>query len=621
MTAPEDKNMDELVALCKRRGFVYPASEIYGGLRGFWDYGPLGTALKNNIRDWWWRCMVDCPPIGPDGQPVSIVGLDSAIIQNPKTWEHSGHVGGFNDPMVDDKETKQRFRADKAWVVGFYTEDQMRKMKELSDELAKFGEKISLESELKQDVEAQKKLVDAVEDAVQGLDDEAQSHADFFGNMIEKFEDTLNQYTSIRDTNKDDLDAITAEISSVQRPSFTYAVEADSEEAIYANLTEILPKRILKKTSNYKKVVACSQAELREGWPRLSPATQEETLTEPRAFNLMLDTYPGPIRDEENKAYLRPETAQGIFLNFKNVMDTMRVKVPFGIAQIGKSFRNEVTPRNFIFRSREFEQMEMEFFCPPDESQKWYEFWRDERFKWWLSLGVAEENLILRDHGDDELAHYSSACVDVEYKYPFTAPGYGELEGVAHRGCYDLTAHSKHKEKNRDSNTKLDYFDQELQVRLQNEGVDKAEIKERSRYVPHVIEPASGLTRAVLVLLCEAFTPTPDREGSKYILSFKPKFAPIKAGIFPLVNKDGMPEVATKLYNQLREKYVVEYDAKAAIGRRYARMDEIGTPFCFTIDGDTLTDQTVTVRDRDTLAQERIHLDKVEAFLAEKLAE
>jgi glycyl-tRNA synthetase len=265
--------------------------------------------------------------------------------------------------------------------------------------------------------------------------------------------------------------------------------------------------------------------------------------------------------------------------------------------------------------------MEMEFFCPPDESQKWYEFWRDERFKWWLSLGVSEENLILRDHGDDELAHYSSACVDVEYKYPFTAPGFGELEGVAHRGNYDLTAHSKSKEKNRDSNTKLDYFDQELQVRLQNEGVDKETIKEKSRYVPHVIEPASGLTRAVLVVLCEAFTPTPDRQGSKYILSFKPKFAPVKAGIFPLVNKDGMPEVAEKLYNQLRTKYVVEYDAKAAIGKRYARMDEIGTPFCFTIDGDTLTDQTVTVRDRDTLAQERIHLDKVEAFLAEKLAE
>ncbi len=521
MTAPEEKNMDELVALCKRRGFVYPASEIYGGLRGFWDYGPLGTALKNNIRDWWWKCMVECPPIGPDGEPVSIVGLDSAIIQNPKTWQHSGHVGGFNDPMVDCTESKKRYRADHVMVY--------------------------------------KPIVPAP-------------------------------------------------------PMFAF-LEGDPKPA------EKNAKKQKIDLANYEIVSLLELAH--EQYERIigPDATKPGTLTEPRAFNLMLDTYPGPIRGEENKAYLRPETAQGIFLNFKNVLDTMRVKVPFGIAQIGKSFRNEVTPRNFIFRSREFEQMEMEFFCPPDESQKWYEFWRDERYKWWLTLGVDEKNLILRDHGDDELAHYSSACVDVEYKYPFTAPGYGELEGVAHRGCYDLTAHSKDKQNNKDSNTRLDYFDQELQVRLQNEGVDKDEIKARSRYVPHVIEPASGLTRAVLVLLCEAFTPTPDRQGSKYILSFKPKFAPVKAGIFPLVNKDGMPEVAMKLYNQLRTKHVVEYDAKAAIGKRYARMDEIGTPFCFTIDGDTLTDQTVTVRDRDTLAQERVHLDKVEAFLDAKLAE
>jgi glycyl-tRNA synthetase len=527
MTRPEDKNMDELVALCKRRGFVYPASEIYGGLRGFWDYGPLGTALKNNIRDWWWRCMVDCPPSGPDGEPVSIVGLDSAIIQNPKTWEHSGHVGGFNDPMVDCTESKKRYRADHlVFLVATNIEGPVLAF---------------LEGEVP-DSNTNKR--------------------------IKKF---YKQET----------------------PDFApYRIENLESEG-GAKLADVIGP----------------------------DATKPGTLTEPRAFNLMLDTYPGPIRDEDNKAYLRPETAQGIFLNFKNVLDTMRVKVPFGIAQIGKSFRNEVTPRNFIFRSREFEQMEMEFFCPPDESQKWYEFWRDERYKWWLTLGVSEENLILRDHDDDELAHYSSACVDVEYKYPFTAPGYGELEGVAHRGDYDLTAHSKDKEKNRDSNTKLDYFDQELQVRLQNEGVDKETIKEKSRYVPHVIEPASGLTRAVLVVLCEAFTPTPDRQGSKYILSFKPKFAPIKAGIFPLVNKDGMPEIAEKLYMQLREKYPVEYDAKAAIGKRYARMDEIGTPFCFTIDGQTLEDQTVTWRDRDTLEQDRIHLDQVEAFLAEKLAE
>ncbi|MEM9345100.1 MAG: glycine--tRNA ligase [Planctomycetota bacterium] len=576
MTAPEEKNMDELVALCKRRGFVYPASEIYGGLRGFWDYGPLGTALKNNIRDWWWRCMVECPPIGPDGQPVSIVGLDSAIIQNPKTWQHSGHVGGFNDPMVDDTETKQRFRADH--LFGLFV-DSDTEVFETSERLVNpQGKNESFSTSV----------------AIPKLTMLGGSSAEAVANFAS--DKKLQKMHGIRD------------------------IEIGQFEGGFQFHTPVM---IDFGSGKMRGTIQTAATALQFHPDRVpSPYTgKKKTLTEPRAFNLMLDTYPGPIRDEENKAYLRPETAQGIFLNFKNVLDTMRVKVPFGIAQIGKSFRNEVTPRNFIFRSREFEQMEMEFFCPPEDSQKWYEFWRDERFKWWLSLGVAEENLILRDHGDDELAHYSSACVDVEYKYPFTAPGYGELEGVAHRGCYDLTAHSKDKEKNRDSNTKLDYFDQELQVRLQNEGVDKAEIKERSRYVPHVIEPASGLTRAVLVLLCESFTPTPDRQGSKYILSFKPKFAPIKAGIFPLVNKDGMPEVAHKLYMQLREKYPVEYDAKAAIGKRYARMDEIGTPFCFTIDGDTLTDQTVTVRDRDTLAQERIHLDKVEAFLAEKLAE
>lgn len=580
MTRPEDKNMDELVALCKRRGFVYPASEIYGGLRGFWDYGPLGTALKNNIRDWWWRCMVDCPPIGPDGEPVSIVGLDSAIIQNPKTWEHSGHVGGFNDPMVDDKETKQRFRADH--LCGIYVALS-------GQEAVDF-----LDSQADPDV-----TTIPVATVISGSAGEA-----------------LSQLLSDKKLQK------TNGIKSIE-PSV--GISPSNEEAV----TQLAQGLIAFAEIDFGKgVKTCFiqtiHSETLERYPDKVPSPysgKTDTLTKPQMFNLMLDTYPGPIRDEDNKAYLRPETAQGIFLNFKNVLDTMRVKVPFGIAQIGKSFRNEVTPRNFIFRSREFEQMEMEFFCPPDESQKWYEYWRDVRYKWWLSLGVAEENLILRDHDDDELAHYSSACVDVEYKYPFTAPGYGELEGVAHRGNYDLTAHSKDKEKNRDSNAKLDYFDQELQVRLQNEGVDKAEIKERSRYVPHVIEPASGLTRAVLVLLCEAFTPTPDREGSKYIMSFKPRFAPIKAGIFPLVNKDGMPEVAQKLYMQLRDKWPVEYDGKQSIGKRYARMDEIGTPFCFTIDGQTLEDQTVTWRDRDTLEQDRIHLDQVEAFLAEKLAE
>jgi glycyl-tRNA synthetase len=336
------------------------------------------------------------------------------------------------------------------------------------------------------------------------------------------------------------------------------------------------------------------------------------TLTEPRAFNLMLDTYPGPIRDEENKAYLRPETAQGIFLNFKNVVDTTRVKVPFGVAQIGKSFRNEVTPRNFIFRSREFEQMEMEWFCAPDEALKWYDFWKHERMKWWESLGVSKERLQFRDHAQDELSHYSKATVDIEYKYPFTDPDFGELEGIAHRGSYDLTQHQQH------SGQKLDYFDQELQLKLKEQGASPEDVKAKSRYIPNVIEPASGLTRAVLVLLCEAYTLDANRPSGVF-MKFKPKFAPIKAGVYPLVNKDGMPEVAEKLYLELRKNFTVEYDEKQAIGKRYARMDEIGTPFCFTVDGDTLKDQTVTVRDRDTAGQQRIAIDKVGAFLRERV--
>ncbi|WP_432799109.1 glycine--tRNA ligase [Poriferisphaera sp. WC338] len=528
--APEQKSMEELVSLCKRRGFVYPASEIYGGINGFWDYGPLGIALKNNIRDHWWKHMVDCPPIGPDGEPVSIVGLDSSIIQNPKTWEASGHVGGFSDPMVDCTESKKRYRADHVLCATAKAEK--------NGEVRELGFLAVLDGD--------------------------QAPADF-----EKRASKLCKKTG------------GGEVLPVTHDDFAEFHTLPREQQLLV----------------------------------LGPdATQPGTLTEPREFNLMFETYVGAIRDDSAKAYLRPETAQGIFLNYKNVLDTMRVKMPFGIAQIGKSFRNEVTPRNFIFRSREFEQMEMEWFCSPEDSLKWYEFWKNERMKWWESLGINTDNLIFRDHDDDELAHYSNACVDVEYKYPFTAPGYGELEGVAHRGCFDLTQHQTH------AKTKLEYFDQDLQVKLQKEGVDKDEIKKRTRYVPNVIEPASGLTRAVLVLLCEAFTPDESRP-SKVYMKFKPKFAPIKAGIFPLVNKDGMPEIAQKLYMQLREKFTCQYDVKQSIGKRYARMDEAGTPYCFTIDGDTLNDNTVTVRDRDSQEQTRIPIDQVESFLAEKLSD
>ncbi|MFI5307981.1 MAG: glycine--tRNA ligase [Polyangiales bacterium] len=493
--------MDDLTALCKRRGFIFPASEIYGGINGFWDYGPLGVELKNNVRDAWWQAMVRCPPSGPDGQPLSIVGVDTSIIQNPKVWEASGHATGFNDPMVDCRESKARYRYDHLMVLRH-----------------KHDERLPLFAFLDGEPEVARKKASKVKNA-----------------SLEDFEEL--------------------------------------------RLSALAP-------SERSRVVG--------------PDVQTQgTLTEPRQFNLMFKTYVGAIQDESSVAFLRPETAQGIFLNFKNVLDTTRVKVPFGIAQIGKAFRNEVTPRNYIFRSREFEQMEMEWFCHPKEAVSWHEFWCAERARFWRDLGLHSDNLKLRAHEKDELAHYAkegAGTFDIEYRFPFTAPGFGELEGVAHRVDYDLRQHQEH------SRQKLSYFDPET----------------RESFLPHVIEPAAGLTRGVLALLCEAYTPDPARP-SQVFMKFHPKMSPIKAGVFPLVAKEGMPEIATKLYEELRGKHVVQLDIKQAIGKRYARMDEIGTPYCFTIDGDTLKDQTVTVRDRDTAGQQRIALDKVASFLAEHI--
>ncbi len=316
---------------------------------------------------------------------------------------------------------------------------------------------------------------------------------------------------------------------------------------------------------------------------------------------------------EDNTAYLRPETAQGIFINFKNVVDTTRVAVPFGIAQTGKAFRNEVTPRNFTFRSREFEQMEIEFFCHPDDSKAWYTFWRDWRMQWWQELGLKGDNLILREHDTDELAHYAkegAGTADIEYMFPFTAPGYGELEGIADRTNFDLKQHAEH------AKTKLDYFDN-TRGELAKNGQPKGE-----RYLPHVIEPSAGLDRGVLALICEAYTPDENRPSGVY-MKFHPRIAPIKAAVFPLVKKDGMPDIAAPLAAELRQRFghlgTIDYDEKQSIGKRYARMDEAGCPFCFTIDSQTLEDQTVTVRHRDTLDQERVAIDQVGDFLAQKL--
>jgi glycyl-tRNA synthetase len=519
------KSMDDIVALCRRRGFIFQSSEIYGGINGFWDYGPLGTELKRNLKNAWWQDIVQSELIGPDGKPIDMVGLDTTIIMHPKVWEASGHVGGFNDPMVDCRESKSRYRADHLLCMG------------------QKGDK-------------------------QG----------FIYAFIEGDDDS--RAAARKKLEKDKKRKLS------------------DEEIDYCPFTKLSREEIAITVGPDVKVVG--------------------TLTEPRQFNLMFESHAGAVQDESSKVYLRPETAQGIFINFWNVVDTSRVKVPFGIAQQGKAFRNEVTPRNFTFRSREFEQMEIEFFIHPTTANEWYKFWRDQRYQWWQSIGLTSGNLQLREHEKDELAHYAkegAGTSDIEYRFPFTAPGFGELEGVAHRADFDLKAHANATGKG----DKLKYFDQDLQVKLQNEGKPKEEINERSRYFPHVIEPSAGADRGTLALLCEAFTPTPERQGSAFVMKFHPRMAPIKAAVFPLVNKDGMPEVAEKLYKELRQRWRVDFDEKQSIGKRYARMDEAGTPFCFTIDGESLTANTVTVRHRDSGAQERIAIDKVSVFLEEKI--
>ncbi len=361
----------------------------------------------------------------------------------------------------------------------------------------------------------------------------------------------------------------------------------------------------------------------------LGPDAKEiGTLTEPREFNLMFKTYVGALSGEEGAAFLRPETAQGIFVNFKNVLDSSRVRVPFGIAQVGKSFRNEITPRNFTFRSREFEQMEIEFFCHPDSSREWYQYWRDRRFRWYTELGLSSDQLRLRDHDQDELSHYSTGTADIEYAFPFLPPGsFGELEGIAHRGDFDLRSHMEGK---LDPSTRpLEVEkDEHGQPRWRGSGKDLSYRDDLTgeRFVPHVIEPSAGADRATLAFLCEAFCEdeAPDENGklqSRVVLRFHPRLAPIKAAVFPLVKKDGMPEVAREIYRELKREFNVFYDEKGAVGRRYRRQDEAGTPYCITVDGQTLTDQTVTIRDRDSLKQWRVKSSEVLAEVRQRLTE
>lgn len=440
---PDAVTMDKIVSLCKRRGFIFPSSEIYGGLGSTYDYGHYGVLLKTNVKNAWWQAMLQ--------KRDDIVALDSAILQHPKVWEASGHLAGFTDPMVDCRTCKMRFRAD------------------------------HLET----------------------------SHCG-------------------------------------QAPS--------------------------KKPGEHK---ACD-------------------LTEAREFNLMFETTVGPVKDSGSVAYLRPETAQGIFINFKNVLQFSRKKPPFGIAQIGKSFRNEITPGNFVFRTREFEQMEMEFFCPPGEAERWYEHWIDQRRSWYENLGIRPDHLRVRPHDPDELSHYSSGTSDVEYLFPI---GWSELEGIANRGDFDLTQHTAF------SGEKLEYFDQDT----------------KDRYVPHVIEPAAGADRATLAFLVDSYDEEEIEGDTRTVLRLHPQLAPVKVAVLPLVKKDGQPEKAREIFQDLRERMSAEYDEGGTVGKRYRRQDEIGTPWAVTVDGQTAEDGTVTIRDRDSLEQIRLSANEVGDELERRL--
>ncbi|MCM2272136.1 MAG: glycine--tRNA ligase [candidate division Zixibacteria bacterium] len=439
---PANDVMEKIVSLCKRRGYVFPSSEIYGGLGSCWDYGPLGAELKRNIKTFWWDAMTN--------RRDDIEGLDAAILMHPQVWVTSGHVANFTDPMVDCKKCKARFRADKL------------------------------------------------------------------------------------------------------------------EEA---------------------------RCPLK---PSKSPLECGGELTEARKFNLMFKTFMGPVEDESATVYMRPETAQGIYVNFLNVKNSSRQKIPFGIAQIGKAFRNEITPGNFIFRTREFEQMEMQFFIHPSEDDKWFEYWREQRWQWYESLGIRMSKLRWHQHGEGELAHYAKAAFDIEYEYPF---GWHELEGIHNRTDFDLGRHMDATKKD------LRYFDERFP----------------EKFVPYIIETSAGCDRTLLTTLVDAYDEIEVKGEQRVFLRLSPKISPIKAAIFPLVNKEGMPEYAEKVYHDLKRKFKVFYDDSGAVGRRYARMDEAGCPFCITIDGQTLQDQTMTVRDRDTMEQSRMTFAQIVDFLDTKV--
>lgn len=495
----------EIISHCKECGFIFPSSEIYDGLSAVYDYGPYGIELKNNIQQYWWKSMVQVHE--------NIVGIDAAIFMHPKTWKASGHVDAFNDPLIDNKDSKKRYRAD------VLIEEAMQKQ------------------EVKIDKEVEK--------------------------AQKKFGDTFDKEMFLK-TNPNVL-RVKEKID---------ATEARFKKALEDNdLGEI--KQIIIDLE-----IVC-------------PVSGTRNWTDVRQFNLMFATEVGSVADESNTIYLRPETAQGIFVNFLNVLNTSRQRIPFGIAQVGKAFRNEIVARQFIFRTREFEQMEMQFFVRPGEEMKWYQYWKEARLKWHQSLGFKESELKYKDHL--KTAHYANAAVDIEFEFPF---GFKEMEGIHSRTNYDLTQHQNL------SGKKLQYFDPEL-----NES-----------YVPYVVETSVGLNRTFLALICSGYKNEKLEDGSERVVLALPAFlAPVKIGVFPLVKKDGLPEKAREIFNELKFDHQCFYDEKDSIGKRYRRQDALGTPFCITVDHDTLTDNMVTIRDRDTMLQERISIEKLKEVVNAKV--
>src|SRR6266513_1917504 len=585
--SPSAQRMEKIVSLCKRRGFIFQSSEIYGGLNGCWDYGPLGVELKRNVKNYWWRVMVH--------ERDDVVGMDGAILTHSAVLKASGHVEGFSDLMVDCLVTGKRFRADRVegqtgWAVEFIgavDADSFHKLLEegKTPERSSIWSRPDLAPHLREVIgplSGESKLGYALQ-----LDDRREEKLTALQKLIEARAFAASSFEPFSALNITANAKLFTIISGGLNPAIKVAIQFYEKRGIARPVVIMGRRQFCENTTQYN-------------------PENGSLLTEPRAFNLMFKTYIGATEDESSVAYLRPETAQSIFVQFKNILEVSRKKLPFGIAQIGKAFRNEINPRNFTFRSREFEQMELEYFCRPEQGMELLEYWKEERLKFYENIGIPRDKLHVRTVPDEERAFYSKGTYDIEYDFPFGAQ---ELEGVAYRTDYDLSQHQQA------SGKSLEYFDEET----------------KQKFIPHVVEPSAGVDRTVLALICEAYAEdqAPDEKGkmeTRVVLRFHPRMAPIKCGVFPLLkNNEGLVVKAKEIVDLLRPHMLVFYDESGAIGRRYRRQDEIGTPFCVTVDFETLGEKdeklrdTVTLRERDSMKQERVPIRDLARILASRI--